>query len=158
MLGLGEERNYVGSDINAFLEYTRKAIVLDEGEYVILGPNDYQVRNLKTGKELKKNVLHIDWDIETSKKGGFSHYMLKEIFDEPETVRQAMQIPRQQIVRMAEMFADSSRSYMMGVGTTFYVASISQYYFSERQLAKLLKGHQKKMVKRIYKVIQFDLQ
>ena len=130
LLGLGEECNYVGSDINAFLEYTRKAIVLDEGEYVILGPNDYQVRSLKTGKKLKKNILHIDWDLETSKKGGFSHYMLKEIFDEPQTVRQAMQIPKKQIVRMAEMFADSSRSYMMGVGTTYYVASISQYYFS----------------------------
>jgi len=130
LLGLGEGCNYVGSDINAFLEYTRKAIVLDEGEYVILGPNEYQVRSLKTGKILKKNVLHIDWDIETSKKGGFSHYMLKEIFDEPQTVRQAMQIPNEQIVALAEMFADSSRSYMMGVGTTYYVASISQYYFS----------------------------
>ena len=130
LLGLGEGCNYVGSDINAFLEYTRKAIVLDEGEYVILGPNEYQVRSLKTGKKLKKNVLHIDWDVETSKKGGFSHYMLKEIFDEPQTVRQAMQIPKEQIVAMAEMFADSSRSYMMGVGTTYYVASISQYYFS----------------------------
>ena len=130
LLGLGEGCNYVGSDINAFLEYTRKAIVLDEGEYVILGPNEYQVRSLKTGKKLKKNVLHIDWDVETSKKGGFSHYMLKEIFDEPQTVRQAMQIPNEQIVAMAEMFADSSRSYMMGVGTTYYVASISQYYFS----------------------------
>ena len=130
LLGLGEGCNYVGSDINAFLEYTKKAIVLDEGEYVILGPNEYQVRSLKTGKKLKKNVLHIDWDLETSKKGGFSHYMLKEIFDEPQTVRQAMQIPKEQIVAMAEMFADSSRSYMMGVGTTYYVASISQYYFS----------------------------
>ena len=130
LLGLGEGCNYVGSDINAFLEYTKKAIVLDEGEYVILGTNEYQVRSLKTGKKLKKNVLHIDWDLETSKKGGFSHYMLKEIFDEPQTVRQAMQIPNEQIVAMAEMFADSSRSYMMGVGTTYYVASISQYYFS----------------------------
>ena len=130
LLGLGEGCNYVGSDINAFLEYTKKAIVLDEGEYVILGPNEYQVRSLKTGKKLKKNVLHIDWDLETSKKGGFSHYMLKEIFDEPQTVMQAMQIPNEQIVAMAEMFADSSRSYMMGVGTTYYVASISQYYFS----------------------------
>ena len=130
LLGLGEGCNYVGSDINAFLEYTRKAIVLDEGEYVILGHNEYQVRSLKTGKKLKKNVLHIDWDIETSKKGGFSHYMLKEIFDEPQTVRRAMQIPKEQIVALSEMFANSSRSYMMGVGTTYYVASISQYYFS----------------------------
>ncbi len=130
LLGLGEDCNYVGSDINAFLEYTRKAIVLDEGEYVILGSNEYEIRSLKSGKELKKNVLNIDWDLETSKKGGFSHYMLKEIFDEPQTVRQAMQIPKDQIVAIAEMFAESSRSYMMGVGTTYYVASISQYYFS----------------------------
>jgi len=131
LLGLGEDCNYVGSDINAFLEYTRKAIVLDEGEYVILGPSEYKIRSFKTGKKIKKNVLNIDWDIETSKKGGFSHYMLKEIFDEPQTVRQAMQIPNYQIGEMAKMFAESSRSYMMGVGTTYYVASISQYYFSD---------------------------
>ncbi len=130
LLGLGEGCNYVGSDINAFLEYTRKAIILDEGEYVILGPDEYQVRSLKTGKKIKKNVLHIDWDVETSKKGGFSHFMLKEIFDEPQTVKQAMQIPKEQIVTLAKLFADSSRSFMMGVGTTYYVASISQYYFS----------------------------
>ncbi len=56
--------------------------------------------------------------------------MLKEIFDEPQTVKQAMQIPKEQIVTLAKLFADSSRSFMMGVGTTYYVASISQYYFS----------------------------
>ena len=130
LLGLSEDCNYVGSDINAFLEYTRQAVVLDEGEYVILGPKEYKIRSLKNCNKLNKNVLYIDWDIETSKKGGFPHYMLKEIFDEPQTVRQAMQIPKAQIVAMAQMFADSSRSYMMGVGTTFYVASISQYFFS----------------------------
>tara|TARA_B100000945_G_scaffold283373_1_gene252383 strand:+ start:6785 stop:8602 length:1818 start_codon:yes stop_codon:yes gene_type:complete len=130
LLGLGADCNYVGSDINAFLEYTRKAIVLDEGEYVILGPNKYDIRSLKTGIKIKKDILNIDWDIETSKKGGFSHYMLKEIFDEPQTIRQAMQIPKSKIATMAEMFAESKRSYMMGVGTTYYVASIGQYYFS----------------------------
>ena len=130
LLGLSEDCNYVGSDINAFLEYTRQAVVLDEGEYVILGPKEYKIRSLKNCNKLNKNVLYIDWDIETSKKGGFPHYMLKEIFDEPQTVRQAMQIPKAQIVAMAQMFADSSRSYMMGVGTTYYVASISQYFFS----------------------------
>ncbi len=130
LLGLGEGCNYVGSDINAFLEYTRKAVVLDEGEYVILGPNDYQIRSLKTGKKVNKSVLQIDWDLETSKKGGYSHYMLKEIFDEPQTVRQAMQIPKEQISAIAEMFDGSSRSYLMGVGTTYYVACISQYYIS----------------------------
>ena len=130
LLGLGEGCNYVGSDLNAFLEYTRQAIVLDDGEYVVLGRDDYQIRNVQTGKIVEKVVMHIDWDVETSKKGGYSHYMLKEIFDEPQTVRQALKIPREQISGLAEMFTEASRAYLMGVGTTFYVANISQYYFS----------------------------
>ncbi len=130
LLGLGEGCNYVGSDLNAFLEYTRQAIVLDDGEYVVLGRDDYQIRNVQTGEIVEKAVMHIDWDVETSKKGGYSHYMLKEIFDEPQTVRQALKIPREQISGLAEMFTEASRAYLMGVGTTFYVANISQYFFS----------------------------
>jgi len=130
LLGLGEGCNYVGSDLNAFLEYTRKAVVLDDGEYVVLGRNDYKIRKLKTREHVEKNVLHIDWDVETSKKGGYSHYMLKEIFDEPQTIRQALKIPHEQISELALMFKEATRAYLMGVGTTYYVANISQYYFS----------------------------
>ena len=130
LLGLGEGCNYVGSDLNAFLEYTRQAIVLDDGEYVVLGRDDYLIRKVETGEIVEKAVMHIDWDVETSKKGGYSHYMLKEIFDEPQTVRQALKIPREQISGLAEMFTEASRAYLMGVGTTFYVANISQYFFS----------------------------
>ena len=130
LLGLGEGCNYVGSDLNAFLEYTRQAIVLDDGEYVVLGRDDYLIRKVETGEIVEKAVMHIDWDVETSKKGGYSHYMLKEIFDEPQTVRQALKIPREQISGLAEMFTEASRAYLMGVGTTYYVANISQYFFS----------------------------
>ena len=130
LLGLGEGCNYVGSDLNAFLEYTRKAIVLDDGEYVVLGRNEYQIRKVENGELVEKKVLHIDWDVETSKKGGYSHYMLKEIFDEPQTVRQALKIPREQISGFAEMLTDATHAYLMGVGTTYYVANISQYFFS----------------------------
>jgi len=130
LLGLGEGGNYVGSDLNAFLEYTRKAVVLDDGEYVVLGRNDYKIRKLQKRELLEKNVLHIDWDLETSKKGGYSHYMLKEIFDEPQTIRQALKIPQEQISGLALMFSEASRAYLVGVGTTYYVANISQYYFS----------------------------
>ena len=130
LLGLGEGCNYVGSDLNAFLEYTRKAVVLDDGEYVVLGRNDYKIRKLKTREHVEKNVLYIDWDVETSKKGGYSHYMLKEIFDEPQTIRQALKIPHEQISGLALMFSEATRAYLMGVGTTYYVANISQYFFS----------------------------
>jgi len=130
LLGLGEDCNFVGSDLNAFLEHTKKAVVLDDGEYVILGRNNYQIKNVLTREVVKKSVLIIDWDIETSKKGGYSHYMLKEIFDEPNTLRQALKIPAEKISDLALMFCKAKRAYLMGVGTTYYISSIGQYFFS----------------------------
>ena len=130
LLGLGEECNFVGSDLNAFLDYTKNAIVLDDGEYVILGKENYQIRKVQTRELVEKKVLKIEWDLETSKKGGYSHYMLKEIFDEPQTIRQAMKIPSKQIINIAQMLSKADRVYLIGIGTTFYVSNIGQYYFS----------------------------
>ena len=131
ILGLGEGSNYVGSDINAFLEYTRRAVILDDDEYVILTQESYQIRSLRDGQQVEKDILHIDWDAETTRKGGFAHYMLKEIFDEPQTLRQALKIPDQEIRKLAQKFVEVPQAYLVGVGTTFYVAQLGQYFFSQ---------------------------
>ncbi len=131
ILGLGEGSNYVGSDINAFLEYTRRAVILDDDEYVILTQESYQIRSLRDGQQVEKDILHIDWDAETTRKGGFAHYMLKEIFDEPQTLRQALKIPDEEIRKLAQKFVEAPQSYLVGVGTTFYVAQLGQYFFSQ---------------------------
>ena len=57
---VGEGSNYVGSDINAFLEYTRRAVILDDDEYVILTQESYQIRSLRDGQQVEKDILHID--------------------------------------------------------------------------------------------------
>ena len=131
ILGLGEGSNYVGSDINAFLEYTRRAVILDDDEYVILTQETYQIRSLRDGQQVEKDILHIDWDAETTRKGGFAHYMLKEIFDEPQTLRQALKIPDEEIRKLAQKFVEVPQAYLVGVGTTFYVAQLGQYFFSQ---------------------------
>ena len=131
ILGLGEGSNYVGSDINAFLEYTRRAVILEDDEYVILTQESYQIRSLRDGQQVEKDILHIDWDAETTRKGGFAHYMLKEIFDEPQTLRQALKIPDQEIRKLAQKFVEVPQAYLVGVGTTFYVAQLGQYFFSQ---------------------------
>ncbi|MDG2196718.1 MAG: glutamine--fructose-6-phosphate transaminase (isomerizing) [SAR324 cluster bacterium] len=131
ILGLGEDSNYVGSDINAFLEYTRRAVILDDDEYVILTQESYQIRSLRDGQQVEEDILHIDWDAETTRKGGFAHYMLKEIFDEPQTLRQALKIPDEEIRKLAQKFVEAPQVYLVGVGTTFYVAQLGQYFFSQ---------------------------
>ncbi len=130
MVGLGEGTNYVGSDINAFLEYTRRAWVLEDGEYAVLGRERVIIRKFPSGKVVQKQVLQIEWDLETTKKGGYSHYMIKEIFDEPQTIRQVLKVPDEQIQKLADSLTVATQTYLIGVGTTFYVAQLGQYFFS----------------------------
>ena len=130
MVGLGEGTNYVGSDINAFLEYTRRAWVLEDGEYAVLSRERVIIRKFPSGKVVQKQVLQIEWDLETTKKGGHSHYMIKEIFDEPQTIRQVLKVPDEQIQKLADSLTVATQTYLIGVGTTFYVAQLGQYFFS----------------------------
>ena len=130
MVGLGEGTNYVGSDINAFLEYTRRAWVLEDGEYAVLSRERVIIRKFPSGKVVQKQVLQIEWDLETTKKGGYSHYMIKEIFDEPQTIRQVLKVPDEQIQKLADSLTVATQTYLIGVGTTFYVAQLGQYFFS----------------------------
>ncbi len=130
MVGLGEGTNYVGSDINAFLEYTRRAWVLEDGEYAVLGRERVIIRKFPSGKVVQKQVLQIEWDLETTKKGAHSHYMIKEIFDEPQTIRQVLKVPDEQIQKLADSLTVATQTYLIGVGTTFYVAQLGQYFFS----------------------------
>jgi len=130
MVGLGEGTNYVGSDINAFLEYTRRAWVLEDGEYAVLSRERVIIRKFPSGKVVQKQVLQIEWDLETTKKGVHSHYMIKEIFDEPQTIRQVLKVPDEQIQKLADSLTVATQTYLIGVGTTFYVAQLGQYFFS----------------------------
>lgn len=131
ILGLGEGRNFVGSDINGFLEYTNKAITLDDGDYAIIGKDDYWIKNISTGQAVNKKPFTIEWDVETTKKGGYRHYMLKEIFDQPHTAKQALKIECSQIKDLAHMIQQSKDCYLVGVGTTYYVAIVGQYLFAQ---------------------------
>lgn len=131
VIGLGEDTNYIGSDINAFLEYTHKVVTMDDGEYGLVSKNGYVIKSVKTREVVNKKVTTIQWDIETTKKGGYSHYMLKEIFDQPHTINQALKIPLPDIQRVAQMILEAKTCYLMGVGTTFYVGLVGQYYFNK---------------------------
>jgi len=131
ILGLGHQAHYVGSDFNAFIEFTRNAIVLDDGEYAILSQDGYVVKNVLSREISWKEGLTIHWDVEASKKGGFPHYMLKEIFEQPQSITHALKVDTEQIQRLAELIAHAQLTYSVGVGTTYYVALVAQYYFAK---------------------------
>lgn len=131
MLGIGSEANYVGSDANAFIAHTRNAVPLDDGEFAIIGRDSYQIRKTMTGELVERAAYNIPWDVSESQKGGYSHYMLKEIHEQPQAIRQALAVDQGAIADLADRILRADRTYLLGVGTTYYVGLFGQYVFNQ---------------------------
>jgi len=130
IIGVGSGEMYLASDINAFISYTRDVIELQDGEYAVLTRQGARVRNMMTGEEIHRQLYTVPWSPAAAQKGGFPHYMTKEIHEQPDTIRTALKIPSEQIDAAANLLAGASSRYIIGVGTTYYVALISSYYAS----------------------------
>ncbi len=89
LIGLGEGENYVASDVAAILQHTRQVVYLDDGEMAVLTKDGYRVMDLNA-QTVKKRVNRIDWDLDKIEKGGYAHFMLKEIMEQPQTIQNTM--------------------------------------------------------------------
>ncbi len=89
VVGLGDNEYYIASDITAIIPYTKRVLVLGEGEVAAVTPLGPEVSTLD-GKTVKPKIVHVDWDVAQAQKGGFPHFMLKEIHEAPEAVANAM--------------------------------------------------------------------
>ena len=139
LLGLGENEFYVASDVAAILQHTRQVVYLDDGEMGVLTRNGYEVLDLNA-RRVRKGVSRIDWDLDQIEKGGFDHFMLKEIFEQPQTIQNTMRgrlvvdegfsklgglnLTRQQML-------DLDRIIITACGTSWHSGLIGELYIEE---------------------------
>lgn len=87
VVGVGEGESFIGSDIPAILEHTRDVYILNEGEMAVLTRGGVELMEAETGEKIERDLFHVEWDLVQAEKGGYDSFMLKEIYEQPQAVR-----------------------------------------------------------------------
>ncbi|HMI92813.1 MAG TPA: glutamine--fructose-6-phosphate transaminase (isomerizing) [Polyangiales bacterium] len=137
VLGLGEGETFCGSDIPALLPYTRRMIVMEDGQLAVLTHDGVRLSTL-AGALLEPAVRTIDWSPVMAEKSGYKHFMLKEIFEQPRAIedtlrgrldRECGDIDGAEIGLSAEDAKKVGRVYLLACGTSHHAAMIGRHYF-----------------------------
>ena len=134
VVGLGKGENFMASDVAAFIDYTKRAVELGQDEVVTMDPNSVTITDLD-GNTVEPKEYLISWDASAAQKGGFTHFMLKEIFEQPKAVADTLigrlSDNKQIVLDELHMSADEIRSLkkitVIACGTAYHAGMVAKY-------------------------------
>ena len=133
IIGCGENENFIASDVTAVISHTRDVIYMEDGEIAVLTAEGVNLFNDEMDP-IDKPHSHIDWDVSAAEKGGYPHFMLKEIFEQPEAIRKTVspRIREGRVVlddlRLTKEYIQSvSRIFIVACGSSYHVGMVSKY-------------------------------
>ena len=144
IIGLGEGENFIASDIPAIISKTRRTYILSDGEVAVVRKNAVEVTN-HLGAPVPKKVFEVTWNAEAAEKGGYEHFMLKEIHDQPKAVRDTMSqritadkkaISFEELAWDADYLNSFNKIYIVACGTAYHAGLVGKYYIEK--LARVL--------------------
>jgi len=124
VLGLGDGEYYCASDFAAFLPLTRKAVLLDEGEMAVLDPKGVKILKLKNAAPVRREAITITWDPESAKKQGFRHFMLKEIHEQTQALRDALRTEQVYFDQFSRKIIEADKVFIVACGTSYHAGLV----------------------------------
>lgn len=135
VLGLSDSGTFCASDIPAILPYTNKFIVLNNGEVAVLEADKVTVKRISDDITVSKEIKVIEWSVEQAEKQGYQHFMLKEIHEQPLSLRNALRLQEQYLDLIATFLDRGEKIFLLAAGTSHYACIAASYMFSK--LARL---------------------
>ena len=133
LIGYGEDGNYIASDVTALLAHTRTVTYMEDDEVAVITADDVQIFD-RDRFQLEKEKHEIEWDVSAAEKGGYAHFMLKEIMEQPEAVRKTIsprmadgEIVLEELRDAKEVMKNISRIYIVACGSAYHVGMVGKY-------------------------------
>ena len=133
LIGYGEGCNFIASDVTAIIKHTRDVSYMEDGEVAVISADKVQFYNAME-QPIEKAHKTIDWDVSAAEKGGYAHFMLKEIMEQPEAIRKTAfsrirdnRIVFEDLKFTAEQIKDVSRIFIIACGSSYHVGVVGKY-------------------------------
>jgi glutamine---fructose-6-phosphate transaminase (isomerizing) len=131
VVGVNQDAAYFGSDIPAFLPLTNKAIIVDDGELVTLSTEGVEIKKIADSKIVKREPKIIDWTPEMAVKQGYPHFMIKEIHEQAECLRNTLRVQEHYADLMATFLDRAREVYLVACGTSYHACWAASYMLSK---------------------------
>ena len=138
VIGLGQGENFIASDIPALLPYTRQVYILEDGDIGIIGKDSIALSDME-GRVISRPIFNVTWDATAAEKGGFEHFMLKEIHEIPRAIHDTLQgrvtadhqIALEEIKLSPEEIRGINRLFIVACGTAYHAGCVGKYLFEK---------------------------
>lgn len=130
IVGVGDGINFLASDATAFLDKTKKAVYLQDGEGIVLTKDTPELYDISSGKKKKLRVEKISWEPQSIKLGNFPHFLIKEVYEQAETIPRTVLLNEQAKTELADRIRAGAHVVLVGCGTAAHCAHVGKYLFA----------------------------